>query len=399
VAVKWSTLATDAMLADTAANPPGLSPMEQSRILAMAFLAGHDALNNISRVYLPYRLDGSLYVAEPTATYEVAVCEVLRTLMPDRADAFDEALRTSLTAGGISTVGSEVELGRLSAQTILADRADDGAANAQGPYTPGPNPGDYQPTPPVNMATFVNWGQVRPFVLTSGDQFRAPPPYAVTSDEYAADFNEVKSLGAAVASTRTPEQSEIATFWLESTPLSWQRIAAAWVRDIETYPSLEVSLWPAARFFALLQMAQADAYIACLESKYHYKFWRPITAIRAADSDGNVATAADPAWMPFDAVTPPVPEHPSAHAAAATAGAGVFASLDSQPNGLSYRSSTGSTERYFDEFPIPNATTIAREIGLSRIYVGFHFRHAVDAGWAQGGAVAEWVGSHALQAV
>jgi len=406
VAVKWSDLATNAMLADSAAQPPGLSPMEQSRILAMAFLAGHDALNSIRRMYQRYRVQTDQYAgldfASAPYAYEAALCGVLRTLLPGHAAEFDRALQESLAAGAVLPNSDAVQLGGLCAQTLLVDRASDGSANAQGPYVPGSEPGDYQPTPPVNAATFVNWGKVRPFVMTTGDQFRAPPPLDVGSAAYAADFNEVKSLGAAVGSTRTAEQSEIATFWLESTPLSWQRIAVIqW--------GAHLPLWSCARFFALLQMSQADAYIASLESKYHHNFWRPITAIRAADTDGNSDTLADSAWMPLDPVTPPVPEYPSAHACAATAGAGVFNSLDRTLEGTtSYRSSTGAAPRNYDfdyldyaygGGPPPAADQIAAEIGLSRIYVGYHFRHAVEAGWDQGRAVARWVHSNALQAI
>jgi hypothetical protein len=255
VAVKWSDLATNAMLADAAAQPPGLSPMEQSRILAMAFLAGHDALNNIVRVFRPFAFDGIYTDARPTYTYEIAVCNVLKSLLPLHATEFDQVLQASLAAGNIYPYGSEIELGESCAAKVLARRAGDGSANAQGPYTPGPAPGDYQLTPPVNVATFVNWGAVQPFVIASGDQFRAPPPYDVTSLPYTDDFDEVKSLGAAIGASRTPEQSEIATFWLESTPLSWQRIATG---QISFNPELW-SLWDVGRVFAALQMAQADA--------------------------------------------------------------------------------------------------------------------------------------------
>lgn len=373
------------MLADTAANPPGLSPMEQSRILAMAFLAGHDALNNIDgrRVYAPYALTDDVYSgADPAGTYEKAVCTVLQALMPEHATEFGQALPTSIVS-----YGNEWSLGWEAAQAVMDVRTNDGSASAQGPYVPGTMPGDYQPTPPGNVATFVNWGKVRPFAMSSGLQFRAPPPYAVTDAAYATDFDEVKRLGAATGSARGADQSLMAKFWLESTPLSWQRILADRLRIALD----SVSLWDAARLFALLQVAQADAYIASLDSKYYYNFWRPITAIRAADTDGNPSTVADPAWEPFDPVTPPVPEYPSAHAAAGAAGAGILGALGVGGIGanVTYLSSTGSAPRSFSNyFPEDMYAIIAEEIGLSRIYVGYHFRHAVNAGWDQGYAIA-----------
>jgi hypothetical protein len=367
----------------------------------MAFCAGHDALNNIVRVYRPFAYEYEPNpLSQPTYTYEVAVCNVLKALLPSHAIEFDQVLQASLALGKISPYGNESELGEACATRVLELRAGDGSANAQGPYMPGSAPGDYQPTPPVNAATFVNWGKVRPFAMTSGDQFRTPPAYDVTSLPYASDLNEVKALGAAVGSSRTPEQSEVATFWLESTPLSWQRIAAHRYSD----PG-QLSLWHFGRVFALLQMAQADAYIACLESKYNYNFWRPITAIRAADADANPATIADPNWTPFDEITPPVPEYPSAHAAAATAGARILFAFLTSGDGYTYQSSTAATARTFltpyyfpDDAPAGEDlwSNIAREIGLSRIYVGYHFRHAVEAGWQQGRDVGTWVLRNAL---
>jgi hypothetical protein len=389
------------MLADTKAQPPGLLSMEQSRILAVAFLAGHDALNNIVRAYRPFATaQTDMYLAAPFITYEVAVCNVLRVMLPSHAAKFDQELQTSLAASQVYGHGLEVELGELCARNMLALRADDGSAGAQGPHVPGVHPGAYQPTPPFNSAALVNWGKVRPFAMTSGDQFRAPPPRDVASAAYAADFNAAKSLGAATGSTRTAEQSEMARFWLESTPLSLQRLAASF------YAS-KLTLWKCARLFAMLQMSQADAYVASLDSKYHHNFWRPITAIRAAANDGNPGTAADDTWAPFGAVTPAMPEYPSAHACAATAGTSILRFADRFDGDFGYLSSTGSSERRweFDSFgqaygPVRLIEDqIADEICLSRVLLGHNFLHSVEIGRAQGWAVSGWVLSHALPPV
>jgi membrane-associated phospholipid phosphatase len=373
-------------LAELAARPPGLSPMEESRMYAMAFIAAHDALNAIDPRYRTYLPAVSARAAHPDAAVAAAMHGVLRHHMPQQATALDAALASSLgrvADGNAKTEG--VNLGVDRAQAILADRANDGSADAQGPYTPGAAPGSYQPTPPIDVATFVNWGKVRPFALASGSQFRAEPPHGLASLGYATDFLEVKLLGGAQSTFRTADQSEIARFWLESTPLSWQRIL--------TLLTEGANGWVQAMRYATLQIAMADAYIAALDSKYFYNFWRPITAIRAAATDGNPDTVADGSWEPLDPVTPPVPDHVSAHATAAMAGAVVMLSwLDPDNASFSYGSTSlpGVTRQYYNPY------YAAIDIGLSRIYVGYHFRRAVEQGWDMGWRVGEAATSRLL---
>jgi membrane-associated phospholipid phosphatase len=320
---------------------------------------------------------------------------VLQVLLPGQA-SFATAHAAALDAVAAGDAKDRaIAIGQASAQAILTARADDGAAQAQGPYVAGTAPGAYRPTPPVDVATFVNWGQVRTFALTSGAQFRPPAPYATADAAYALDFVETKLKGAALHSARSDEETQTALTWLESTPISWQRIMTQLYRY--TLPDL----WRVARGLALLQMSQADAYIGALEAKYHYNFWRPITAIRAADGDGNPDTIADPAWSPLDPVTPPVPEYPSAHAVAASAGAVVVSELTNDDyysywmDGLTYSSTTlpGASTYFGSPYEIYQA------IGLSRIYVGYHFRRAVEAGWAQGIDTGAWVVAQQLQPV
>ena len=159
---------------------------------------------------------------------------------------------------------------------MLAARAGDGSANPQGPYVPAQTPGAYQFTPPFDFAAFVNWGAVKPFAIGSGHQFRAAAPFALTDPGYTADFNEVKSLGEAGSTTRTADQTQIARFWLENTPMSWQRIA------MKLAAGKRLDGWDQMRLDALLQVAEADAYVAAFDTKYFYSFCRPITAIRQA---------------------------------------------------------------------------------------------------------------------
>jgi hypothetical protein len=221
-------------------------------------------------------------------------------------------------------------------------------------------------------------------VLHDSTQFRPGPPYAVTSPKYTADFNEIKSLGARVGSTRTAEQIQIAFFWVESPLLQWNRIA----RTVSEAAGLD--MWEHARLFALLNMALADGNIGTAETKYHYNYWRPQTAMQTADDDGNLDTLADLTWVPLGP-EPPIPEYDSAHSVAGGAAAQVLQHFF-ETNEVSFRTCSltlrlpeeqcgGSSEvrRVFSSF-----TGAADENGVSRIYVGYHFRKAVEEGIAHG---------------
>lgn len=388
---EWNAVATDAMVAFAGTNPPGIPPYREARIYAMAFLAVHDALNAIQPRYASYACDAFSPGASPTAAVATAAHDVLVAVFPAQTARFEAAYQAALDDEQDSVRrNAGVALGHQCAAAILADRANDGAATAQVQYVPGSNPGDYQFTPPFDQTQFAGdplWGHVKPFVLTTGSQFRSPPPYALASAAYAADFNEVKTRGAAQGSSRTADESAIALFWRENSPLGWNRIA----RTVALSRSYDG--WELARLFAQLQLAEADAYIAAFETKYHYNFWRPITAIRNAAVDGNDATVADPAWAPFHPVTPPIPDYNSAHSAAGGAGRAVlsrFFGSDEIAFSLTSTSLPGVT-RGFRSF-----TEAADENGLSRILVGYHFRLAVEAGRAQGESVGSFVADHAL---
>ena len=217
-------------------------------------------------------------------------------------------------------------------------------------------------------------------------QFRPSPPYALTSRAYAADLNEIKALGGdgvTTPSARTAEQTQIALFWLESSPLQWNRIARTLAN------SQQLDRWESARLFGLLNMALADGYIGSFDTKYHYRYWRPVSAIRAADADGNAATRSDPTWTPL-ATTPPIPDYDSAHAVEGGAAAQVFqrvfgtdriafstCSLTATAGGTC--NDTTPATRSYSSF-----TQAAQENGLSRILIGFHFRKAVNEGLHHG---------------
>jgi PAP2 superfamily len=236
-------------------------------------------------------------------------------------------------------------------------------------------------------------------VIDDSAQFRPGPPYDVTSKKYTADFNEIKSLGAKDSSTRTDEQTQIADFWVESSPLQWNRIA----RTVSAAAELDV--WENARLFGLLNMALADGYIGSLETKYHYNYWRPVTAIRLADTDGNPDTTADPRWEPLQP-TPPIPDYDSAHAVEGGAAAEVLQRV-LKTDQVSF--STCSLTLPLAEERCGGANEVLRsyasfsqaadENGVSRILVGFHFRKAVEEGIKHGRKIGKHTVQHFLKPV
>ena len=227
-----------------------------------------------------------------------------------------------------------------------------------------------------------------PFVLSSSTQYRPPAPYDLGSRKYAADFKEVKSLGAVNSVTRTNDQTEIARFWVEGSPQGWNRIA----RTISARQGLD--LWQNARLFGLLNLASADAYIVDFENKYFYEFWRPISAIRAADTDGNPGTTADPTWDSLVG-TPPAPDYPSGHSGQGGAMSEVLARFFGDAISFTTTSTTQpGVTRSFSSF-----SRAAQENGNSRIYIGFHFRHAVTQGIKLGGKVGKVAFNHYLRPV
>lgn len=358
--------------------PPGIPPYIESRAYAMAHIA---MLNAIAG-------DGAA-AAEPfskIAAVAQAAHDVLVNQFPGGAAGFDALLASQLAAiadGPAKDRG--VDLGATAAANKLAFRAHDGSATAEGPYTPGNKPGDYQFTPPFDgppfngYAAVPKWGRVRPFVLKSGDQFRAPAPYTVRDLEYTFDFNEIKALGEQNSSGRTADQTDLALFWYESSPNGWNRISRVLV------PQQSNTLREHARLFAALNASLADAYIASFDSKYTFNFWRPITAIERAGTDNNRLTIPDLAWQPL-LLTPPVPDYPSAHAAAGGAASTVLIWFFGNVHTFTFSSTIPTPARTF--YRISDA---AKENAISRMLVGIHFRLACTAGYQQGLEVGDWV--------
>jgi hypothetical protein len=371
---------------------PGAQPatVHPTRSMAITQLAVYDAVDAIEGGSAPYlRQHPAPGAASPDAAAAAAAHTVLLALFPSQQPAIDSKYQDSLSQiGGGAHARRGIRVGTDAAEAILAARANDGSAATPPAFTPQAGPGEYQLTPPsFQQPMFTHWAAVRPFALRSGDQFRPPAPPSVTSARYTADFNEVKSLGDKNSTTRTAEQTQIGQFW-GAAPVQnvWNQIAqTAGMGHNNT-------LAQNARMFAVLDTSVADGVIALYDSKYAYHRWRPVTAVQAADNDGNPDTAGDPMWTPL-ATTALDPSYAGAHAeisaSAATALRAFFGS-DRQDLSLTNPTLPGVT-RSFQSF-----SQAADEASASRIYAGQHFRYDEDAGQALGGQVAEFVSTHIL---
>lgn len=382
VVTEWNQTA----LATQAAIPGAIRTPPAARALAMVHLAIFDSVNAIDRKFTPYVVgDLADSAASPEAAAAAAAHAVLVNLYPSRQAELDAAYAVSLAsiADGIAKTEG-ISVGESVAALIIALRSSDGSAVTL-PYTVPPGPGIYQPDP---TALFVAWGKVTPFALKSGSQFWADGPPALSSDEYAADYNEVQSVGALNSAMRTPDQTEAALFWMENIQIPFNRIA----RIAAT--SGQNSLSDNARLFALLNLAGADTTIAVMDTKYTYNFWRPREAIHAGDTDGNENTMADPTWIPLTYIGVH-PDYVSQHSAYAGAAARVLASFFGTDNfsfTITTSTAPGGVFRSYASF-----SQAAEENLNSRVWLGAHFRTACVHGLNQGKQVANYVIHHSLQ--
>jgi hypothetical protein len=389
----WNDAATQAVTrAGNGPNGP-LPPMPESYIYAQVNVAMHDALNGVYSKYKTYALTTVDKTADPNAAVAKAAHDIIVTLLPPEtayADSLYQATLNSITDGTAKTNG--VALGQKAAAAMVAKRANDGYAVAQVPYIQGTLPGQYRSTAPFDGPPFNGfvavpaWGNITPFGVSSSSQFRPVAPYAVNSPEYTADYNEVKGLGAATNSTRTADQTQIGLFWLENSPLGWNRITRKLIQQ------KNLNAVEAAHVLGVLHMALADANISSLEAKYYYKFWRPVTAVQQGDNDGNSSTTGNASYSILAPPTPPIPDYPSNHAVNGGAAAQVL--TDFFGANLSFTASSSSLPNVTRSFS--NFKQAADENALSRIYVGFHFRNAVAKGEAQGFLVGDYVYNHVL---
>jgi membrane-associated phospholipid phosphatase len=366
-------------------NTPGVQPatVHPTRSYAILHAAVYDAVVSITHADPPYMFDVTAdRHARPDAAADQAAHDVLSNLYPSEKPAVDAVLAGQLAAlpSGPAT-DSGVKVGHLTAALMLGLRADDGSATTPPPFTvPPASPGAYQITPPNHPTpVFTNWGNVTPFVLDRGDQFRPPPPPALTSTAWAQAINEVQSLGRDTSLTRTQDQTNAAKFWAPPIWNTWNAVADG--QAIARNTNLEET----ARMFAELNLALADTTIGLYDAKYHYTFWRPITAIRAG-TPGNPAVMADPTWNAL-ANTAADPSYPGAHSSISAAAATVLSAVFGDRVDLTVSTATPvGGPRHF-----PSFQAAATEAGLSRIFAGQHTRIDHEAGVELGTRVAQTV--------
>ena len=354
-----------------------------SRINALVHLAIHDALNGIEEKYGRYAFSGKDKKSNPAAAVASAAHTILIAEIPDRKSFLDSALMQSLAGmmdGDAKARG--ISLGKQAALAVMTKRGNDGAlGDVIGQIPSSDLPGIYQAVPPFNFCFAPHWENVKLFSLKTKDQFRSKPYPSFNSAEYTAAFNEVKSVGHKNSAVRTADQTSYAKYWYEFSEAGWNRVARTVIKD------RNMNMLDAARLLALVDMAIADAYIAGWDAKMHYNFWRPYTAIRKADIDGNAATGVDAGWEPLE-VTPPVQDYPSTHSALGNAAATVLAAVLGNHTSFSMPSPTalpnGAT-RSFQSF-----SQAANENADSRVMAGIHFRFACVAGQKLGDDIGKW---------
>ncbi len=353
------------------------NPVRQSRVLAMVHAAMHDAVNGAVPVYETYASWLSDRRAHPEAAAAAAAHRVLVNLFESNATTFDMQLASSLASipdGAAKDAG--VALGSAVGEFIVLFRANDGMA-VPDPFNPVPGPGVWEPTPPgLAAAVEPQMQNVTPFTIRSRDRFHVQPPPGLLTHRYARDYQEVKAAGRDTSTIRNVDQTHSAHFWWEASSVGWSRIAAIYtVRN-------RVTLHDTARLFALMNMAMADGYIAGFYWKRTYALWRPITAIRKADTDGNPETDPDPGWNSLRP-TPPSADYPSTHAVLGATAAEILRHVNGSDRfGFCMTSSSAvpeASERCYRRF-----SEAAAENADSRVYIGYHFRFATKAGMKLG---------------
>jgi len=368
---------------------PGAQPAttHTTRSFALMHAAIYDAVNAIARTHEPYlvRLSGVPRHASKQAATAAAAHEVLAALYPVFHTVLDDELQQSLTqipAGKDKDEG--ILIGQTVADRILALRSNDGANAQPILYVFGSAPGDYQSTPPnfPPQPQFTHWSHVSPFALERANQFLPGPPPALSSDTYSEALNEIKSLGTTNSTTATADEALTGRFWNGAIQNYWNEITQTAVLD------RDLTIEQSARLFALLNLALADGVIAFYDAKYTYNFWRPVTAIRAADSDNNPDTITDPNWLPEVGKTAPDPSYPGAHAVLSAAGAEVLISFFERDH---FKFNATSEVLPGVERSFRSLSAAAEEATLSRVFAGQHFRFDLSAGKRLGREVADFV--------
>jgi membrane-associated phospholipid phosphatase len=364
---------------------PGAQPatVQPTRSFAILHAAIYDAIVSITQDAPPYLFSvPAPRSARPDAAAAVAGHDTLLALYPKMKAVLDQQLAGELAMipeGANKQQG--IQVGHAVASRLITIRANDGSTATLSPFASGKQPGNYQLTPPKFAApVFTNWGNVTPFVLVKAAQFRPDPPPTLTSQAYAQALNEVKSLGQNSSTTRTADQTVIARFWAGPIWNTWNEIAEN--SALAHHTNLETT----ARLFAALNLSFADSAIAFYDAKYYYQLWRPVTAIRLANTDGNSATVGDQNWTPL-AATALDPSYPGAHSTMSSAGSTVLSTFFGKQDHISVTSDVlPGVVRTFASYD-----DVATEAGLSRIFAGQHTRLDHEAGVKLGSNVALFV--------
>jgi hypothetical protein len=377
----WADVITDWDAKITSIASPAALGEREATIVDLAMF---DAVNSVFRQYPGYvtREDGFEH-ASAEAAAATAAATVLARLRPEKAADFAAARDEYLKglAGEPAGLASGKQLGERVALKVFDSRAHDGATGSD-PYRPLTQPGVYVPTATMVCST---WPKLKPFALERPDQFRPGPPPSLSSKEWAADYNEVKAYGARDSTRRTAQETETARFWLMTGPqayhpIAWQIIAARHLKLLDS-----------ARFMAMYSAALTDAYIAVFDAKYRYNFWRPVTAIRNGDLNGNPDTQIDATWQPLDA-TPMHPEYPCAHCILSATASAVIESTgglgDLREISLTSSTAPGITHRW------TSLQDFEQEVANARIWAGFHYRSSAQAGATMGREVGRYVATH-----
>jgi hypothetical protein len=384
VILRWNRILMETILTP-GQHPPTIMPV---RSYAMMHAAMFDAVNSIDGTYMPYLTDvpGSKNASIEAAAAQAAH-DVLTALYPTRQSVFDMELASSIEGISDNRAQQGIKVGAIVAVRLLAARANDGWEVAPPPYVLSTTPGNWQPTPPTfPAATFTHYPAVLPFAALSSDQFSPAPPPDLTSEEYTASFNEVKVLGSATSATRTPDQTLVARLWANvNTPTNflfvWNNVArtVALARGITTVEN--------ARLFALTNISLHDSLQASFASKFQYGLWRPVTAIRRADEDGNPKTAPDAGWSSLNG-NPPYPSYSGNMAALSTSQSTILALFFGRDDiGFDHTwEGPGGATRSYQGF-----TAMADEAARSRVYGGIHFGFDNVAGQSIGRNVANYI--------
>src|SRR5262245_27501407 len=374
----WDAVGTQAFTA------AALSPAEGHVIFAYVAIAVYDSVMAIDGGYRPFAIDvDAPKGASAEAAVAAAAYRILAHYLPAQDQgilkpAYDASL-ASIPAGRAKEDG--IGTGEQVAALLIARRANDRFRNAVTYTAPNPPiPGVWLPTAPTPPSgTYL--GGMRPFSLKSAGQFRPGGPPALSSKRWARDYNEVKELGSRTSTKRTADQTLAARFWAEPPVQQARGSFRKFILD------RRLDVVQAARFMAMISVVYADALIACFDAKYHYAFWRPVTAIHAGDTDGNDETVGDPNWVPLLPATPNHPEYPSAHSCITPAGGRVIARfLGKSKIDFTVPSLTGLGDRFF-----ARPKDLTSEVGNARIWGGIHYRSAVQDGITIGNKVVKQV--------